>query len=93
MTYERKVIIRVSDYHHLYYYPSLIREEIEIAFTNGHETKIYYLLIDDTHFAFFPNSKSGCILAQYMTTLQWYYEVYDINHLQIMWKEIDDSLF
>jgi hypothetical protein len=94
MTYESRKIISISGYDRLYYYPTLLREEIETAFTNGHELNIYYLLLDDTHFAYFPNSKSGCVfVSQYMTNLQWYYDVYALDHLHMKWNEIDNSLF
>jgi len=94
MIYERKVIIRIADYDRLYYYPSLIREEIEIAFKSGHESYIHYSIVDATHFSFFPFSKSGCVLVpEYMTNLQWYYDVYGLDHLQSKWNEIDNSLF
>lgn len=94
MTYERKLIISISDLDRLYYYPTLIREEIELALTHGDESHIHYLILDSTHFAFFPTSKSGCVLAtEYMTNLQWYYDVHDLDYLQMKWNQIDDSLF
>lgn len=93
MTYERKVIIRISDYDRLYFYPTLIREEIEIAFNSGNESYIHYCVSDSTHFAFFPISKSGCVLGEYMTNLYWYYDVFSVDNLKMKWNEIDNSLF
>jgi hypothetical protein len=94
LTYQNSRIIYLSDIDRLHYYPSLLLQEIDSALSLGHEVKLNYLLLGHTHFLYFPNSNSGCVLAEgLMTQLHWYYDISGISDLQMKWNEIDDSLF